>query len=144
MERKDELIHEIGKLIITDRRYVEPEPHRKIRNWDALALVAHVEPGSGDPHGYLGGMTGYVYEGDRWEARTPGDAFELILDKLGELQALTKTPDGKTWQQCLIHITKPDYKINIQFEYDDPRRWSLKKVSLDMADYANFLRPPRD
>ena len=136
MDRKDELIHEIGTLIISDKRYTDPEPDRKLRHWDALALVFNVEPRSG-------GGNGYVYDGDQWEARIPENT-QPILEKLRELQALTKTPDGKTWQQCLIHITRPDYKINIQFEYDDPRRWSLKKVSLDMADYANFLRPPRD
>ncbi len=89
-------------------------------------------------------MTGYVYKGDEWEARGPG-GFRKLVKKLRELQTLAPTPDGKTWQQCLIHITKPDYKINIQFEYDDPRRWSLKKVSLDMAaDYANSLRSSRN
>ncbi len=136
MEQKDALIHEIGKMIISDQRYVDPGSPFKLRTWDSLALAVTVMPGSRE-------MTGYVYLGDRWEARGPS-LGSGIYDKLEELQALTKTPDGKTWQQCLIHITKPDYKINIQFEYDDPRRWSLKKVSLDMADYANFLRPPRD
>jgi hypothetical protein len=33
-------------------------------------------------------------------------------------------------------------KINIQFEYDDPNRWSLKNVSLDMSKYAESLKPP--
>ena len=135
-DRKDQLIHEVGNLIVSDEQYVNPEPDRKLRNWDALALVATVMPGDE-------GITGYVYEGEKWEARIPKEDDELF-DKLLELQELTKSPEGETWKQCLIHITKPDYKINIQFEYDDPRRWSLKKVSLDMADYANSLRPPSE
>ena len=156
-DRKNQLIHEVGNLIISDERYVNPEPDRKLRNWDALSLVVNVA--SQDK-----GATGYVYEGEKCEARVPREA-RLLIKKLQELQELTKSPEGKTWKQCLIHITrqdhkflkrywhkladsflahitKPGYKINIQFEYDDPRRWSLKKVSLNMADYANSLRPP--
>ena len=65
------------------------------------------------------------------------------LDPLRDLQDAMAAETGNLWKQALIHITRPGPEINIQFEYDDPTRWSLKKVSLDLSDYAESLRPPR-
>jgi hypothetical protein len=34
-------------------------------------------------------------------------------------------------------------KVNIQFDYDDPKRWSPKDIkSLDMSGYAERIKPP--
>lgn len=121
----DELILEIGSLIVNSPKYVGIQ-------WQGIAVVGNFSNGRKN-------MTGYVYfdDGD-FKGKTPG--FDT-MDKLLELREEMKKETNKEWHQCLIHVTKPDFKINIQFEYDDPKRWSLKKVSRDMSDYAESLKP---
>ncbi|MBT2968697.1 MAG: hypothetical protein KME56_04695 [Candidatus Thiodiazotropha sp. (ex Ctena orbiculata)] len=130
INRCDSLILEIGSLIIDNARYTEDK-------WIGLALMGNFSFGQER-------MSGYVYyeDGD-FEARTP-KGFD-VLDKVGELREAMKierNPDGKAWHQCLIHITKPGMKINVMFEYDDPERWTSKRISRDMSDYAALLKPP--
>jgi len=123
-----ELIQAIGGLVLQNDEY-RSDP------WDGLSIVVTLVPGRQN-------VTGYIYDGDSWTSRTPrGD--DSFLDKCIELQEAMRSPKGEVWKQALIHITKPGPEINIKFEYDDPKRWSLKKVSLDMSDYAESLRPPR-
>lgn len=119
----DELILEIGSLILNCEDYTNYQ-------WRGISVVV-----SSDKC-----MTGYVYLDDgAFEAETPEfDAMRKVL----ELREQMKKEGGRAWHQCLIHITKPDFKINIKFEYDDPKRWSLTKVSRDMSDYAESLKPP--
>ena len=87
-------------------------------------------------------FNGYVYDGPNWSAFSPQEKGFEFLDVLQELQDAMAAETGNRWKQALIHITRPGPEIDIQFEYDDPTRWSLKKVSLDLADYAESLRPP--
>ena len=87
-------------------------------------------------------MTGYAYKGSDWVARTPRGILRPFLGKLEALQGEMEREGTGVWKQCLIQITRPDCEIKMMFEYDDPARWSLKQVSLDLGDYANALRPP--
>jgi len=122
------LIHEIAEMIIPNERYANSD-------WDALLLVVTVIPGNKE-------LSGYIYEGETWEARGISlDISRAFFKKLLELQSLMKDKEGREWKQCLIHITRPDYEINIQLEYNDLRRWFLKKAALDMADYASSPCP---
>lgn len=122
----DELILEIGSLIVKSKAYAKYE-------WQGIAAVGNFSHGQQRMNGYV-----YLDDGD-FEAETPG--FET-LRKVRELRQEMEKETNKAWNQCLIHVTKPDFKINIQFEYDDPDRWSLKKISLDMSEYAESLKPP--
>lgn len=48
--------------------------------------------------------------------------------------------DGKPgWLCCLFQITRADMKINVRFEYDDPRRWSITPAN--RAEMVALLRP---
>ena len=123
----DDLILEIGSLVVNDRRYDD--------RWKGLALVGNFSDGQERMNGYQ-----YFADGE-FEAGVPKGAGDII-DKLLELRREMKKDKNEEWQQCLIHITKPDYKINIQFEYDDPNRWVLKKISMDMSEYAELIKPP--
>ena len=128
-ELADDLVHQIGTTILNNAR-IKSEP------WDALSFASTITTGGRQ-------MNGYRYEGDDWEATLPKGDIELIMDMLSDLQDAMAAATGKRWKQALIHITRPGPEIDVQFEYDDPTRWSLKKVSLDLADYAESLRPPR-
>ena len=48
--------------------------------------------------------------------------------------------DG-SFVQCLIHLTRPEYRLRLQFEFDDPKRWAPRKIGLDMSEFAEMLRP---
>lgn len=124
----NQLVLEIGSLILNNKKFATAD-------WFGLSLVGRF--GNSEKS-----MNGYVYFANSdFEARSPAPSFD-VLDKVSELREEMAKEKGQYWHQCLIHITKPDMKINIQFEYDDPDRWSLKKVSLDMKDYADSLKPP--
>jgi hypothetical protein len=125
-KRCDDLVLEIGSLIVNSEAYAKYE-------WQAISVVGHFSQGERSTSGYV-----YLDDGD-FQAETPG--FDALY-KIEELREEMKKETDKAWHQCLIHITKPDFKINIQFEYDDPKRWSLKKVSRDISDYAESLKPP--
>ena len=124
----NDMIMEVGSMILNDVNYVG-------HDWQALALVGDLSHGQRS-------MNGYQYFADgNFEAMTPKKASDVTY-QLKQLREVMKTKKDGEWHQCLIHITKPEMKINIQFEYDDPKRWSLKNISLDMSDYAQSLKPP--
>ncbi|WP_432248102.1 hypothetical protein ACRAR1_10045 [Streptomyces sanyensis] len=124
--RSDELVLKIGSEILTDKEYADDR-------WQGIALVGKVTGGTKS-------WSGYVYFADGgFEARMPAtmDALRMI----GALHGAMKEEGKGAWHQCLIHITRPDLRIRIQFEYDDPKRWSPKKLSRDMSEYADSLKP---
>jgi hypothetical protein len=122
----DELIHEIGSLIVNSAAYANDQ-------WQGIAAVGNFSHGEQS-------MTGYAYLDDGgFKPRTPGFP---TLRKVRELRQEMKKETNKEWHQCLIHVTKPDFKINIKFEYNDPDRWSLKTISLDISDFAESIKPP--
>jgi hypothetical protein len=124
----NEMIMNIGAMIINDVCYLDGD-------WNALALVGDLSDGQR-------GVCGYQYFPDGTFAAKIPKKFSDVLYKLSQLREATHTEEGVGWHQCLIHITKPGMNINIQFEYDDPNRWSLGSVSLDMSEYAESLKPP--
>lgn len=119
------LVHEIGSMIVSSDEYREDD-------WLGIAVVIDFSFGQQSQHGYA-----YLNNGD-FQARSPG--FD-VLRKIRDLREQMKKEKSIEWHQCLIHITRPDYKINFQFEYHDPERWSIKKISRDMSEYAESLKP---
>jgi hypothetical protein len=123
----NDLIMEIGSMIVNDDRYFAED-------WRSLALVGNFSHGQRAMNGYQ-----YFVDGS-FVAKIP-KSFSDIINQLKSLRETMKNEKGEEWHQCLIHITKPEMKINIQFEYDMPDRWSVKNISLDMTDYAESLKP---
>jgi hypothetical protein len=122
----DELIHEIGSLIVNSEDYADDK-------WQGITVVGDFSHGQQSMNGYA-----YFDDGD-FEAKIPGfDALRKIRDLREEM----KKENDEEWHQCLIHVTKPDFKINIKFEHEDPDRWSLKEVSRDTSAYAESIKPP--
>ena len=122
-----DLTHEIGGIIVADEEFANDR-------WQGIALVATM-------HDHSEEVSGYQYYADgSWEAAAPIN-FEDIVDKLLELREhMEKTGQGK-FLQCLIHITKPNYALRIQYEYDKQKRWWPEKISMDMSQFAELLRP---
>ena len=125
---KDALVQEIGALILADPRYEGP--------WEELALVADLT-GSPSMHGYV-----YLADGG-FEARVPG--FD-VLRRIRTLHAVMAEAPGGAWHQCLVHLTRPDLTLSVEFEHDDPDRWGVREISRDMSVYAASLRrrPPAE
>jgi len=127
-EKKNALIGEIGALMLSD-------PELADSDWDALCAVANISDSSKKAFGYR-------FSGDQYQGWVPKD--RLFRDKIADLQTLMSEDEERAWQQVLINITKESMSIDIQFEYDDPTRWSPKVKSLDMSEFAFSLRPAGD
>ncbi|MEJ2612733.1 MAG: hypothetical protein P8179_22410 [Candidatus Thiodiazotropha sp.] len=124
--KANDMIMEIGSMILSDTNYAD-------HDWQALALVGNLSHGQRRINGYQ-----YFRDGS-FVAEIPECD---VTYQLKQLREAIKSENGKEWHQCLIHIIKPEMKINIQFDYDDPKRWSPKDIkSLDMSDYAELIKP---
>lgn len=127
-ETQAALISAVGEMIVEDKA-MQRAP------WQSLALAVTLDNDGNEE------MSGYRYlEDGSFEAGSP-DEFGDILDKLLELKAEMAADGDGSFQQCLIHIIKPEYKIRIQFEFDNPKRWWPKTVGVDMSEFAEALRP---
>jgi hypothetical protein len=127
-ETQATLIIDIGELIIEDERF-QSNP------WIAIAIAVTLDNDGNEE------MSSYRYlEDGSYEAGSP-KAFGDILDKLLDLKGDMEMDGDGSFLQCLIHITKPDYQIRFQFEFDNPKRWWPGSVGMDMSGYAEALRP---
>lgn len=122
----DELIVEIGKAIILDERYRDGD-------WSGIALVGNFADGRESMHGY-------VYRNDgSWSGCIPEDPDDDILDKMLDLKRSMAEEKGTAWHQCLVQISRAKQDVNIKFEYDDPKRWSVTPANLEQM--VDELRP---
>lgn len=107
---KDELIVEIGRLIVADRK-VSAQP------WDAYALIAYYDGG-------VSRLNGFRYRGDGpGEPATP-EAFELE-DRMDELRGATHVEGKEPWRVCVFRLDRSSGKATADFVYDDPERWHV-------------------
>ena len=126
-EKSADLIRKMGEMIINDPEFEDD-------SWEAIGLVATFQNGSEE-------MSGYSYFADgSFEAAAPVN-FGDVVDKFLELRNYMEATGQGAFLQCLIHITKPDYALRVQFEHNDPKRWWPKKISMDMSEFAEQLRP---
>lgn len=121
---KDELIVEIGRLIVADRK-VSAQP------WDGYALIAYYD-------GSVSKLNGFRYrEGGKGEPATP-ESFELE-DRLDELREATRA-DGETpWRACVFRLNRETGKATVDFAYDDAERWHVTPATA--AEIAERARP---
>ena len=125
---RDEALRLLVPMILEDERTRAVE-------WDSIALVMRMANGQK-------GMHGYRFHGDDWAAFLPG-SFDVIR-LMKRLQTSMAQAEGREWHQALVHLTRTDggeARIDVEFEYDDPQRWSVGKASLDLASFAESLRP---
>lgn len=125
MAAKDDLIHQLGSLLVGDEEVAA-------ENWQHLALVGIVDTEQSRMNGFC-----YDAAGD-YEPAAPRNFETLaVLRKLRDEMAKA---DGKApWKTCLVRIARAGGKIGVDFEYDDPNRWIISKSNLRQR--ADELRP---
>jgi hypothetical protein len=124
-DAENALVHEVGRLIVTDSAYAEP-------NWRIAAVVYNFVGGRKNSFGYV------FYANGSWKAELPDDGFD-DQKKMLELQSAMERRTGKKWQRALVHIIRETGAMNITFEYDDPTRWTINPAKLEESIEA--LRP---
>ncbi|MBL4916422.1 hypothetical protein [Szabonella alba] len=126
-EKQAALISEIGELLADDGAL-------QSLDWQGLGFVVTLADGNRE-------MTGYRYLADgSFRAFVPDVAGKVVRRFRDLKEQMTANGDG-AFVQCLIHLTRPEYRLRLQFEFDDPKRWAPKKIGLDMSDFAEMLRP---
>lgn len=119
---KDELIHEIGKMIVSDEEYSDDD-------WSAISVVGKFKGTSSRIQGYV-----YLEEGT-WEAATPENlGFESLLQSLRD--EMKKEAGGEHWKSCLIQIKRNDMSMNVKFDYESENTWTD-----DLSTLPDRLRP---
>lgn len=107
---KDELIVEIGRLIVADRK-------ASARPWDSYALIAYYDGG-------VSKLNGFRYRGDGpGEPATP-EAFELE-DRLDELREATRVEGKEPWGACVFRLDHAGAKATADFVYEDAESWNV-------------------
>ena len=103
-------------------------------NWVGISLVATFFEGSEECSGYQ------YFDDGSFEAGGVSN-FGEFMDKLLKLRDCMEQNGEGTFVQCLIHITKPNYALRIQYEYENPERWWPSGPSANMNAFADLLRP---
>ncbi|WP_299730324.1 hypothetical protein [uncultured Tateyamaria sp.] len=122
-----DLTIEVGEMVVENFQVRDD-------SWHGLALVGTFFEGSEE-------CSGYQYFADGSFEAGGMNNFGDFLDKLLELREHMAENGEGTFVQCLIHVTKPDYALRIQYEYDNPERWWPSGPSADMSEFAEQLRP---
>lgn len=126
-QRSDELINEIGTLIVSDL------PTEGM-DWDKRALVVRIGEGSKGVYEFY-----YDESGDGEPASI--DNFEIV-EKAAELREAMHESRAAYWYRCLIQIVRATNRIVFTFEYDDPERWHITAKTLQQVKAA--ICPPDD
>ena len=122
MKTRRELITEIASEIVNDKNYSGQE-------WDFISVAIRFEP----PSSWEGGV---MYFGDHCVRKNP-TSFELT-NIVTELRDLMTEEDGAEWVACLIKISALTQEVEIDFEYDDVRRWYMTPT-MDRAEINKYL-----
>lgn len=109
MKNREELVKEIASLIVNNENYVNAE-------WDSVSVTVCFDP----PSIWEGGI---MYLGDEYKSKPPA-GFDLT-NKMVELRDLMTQEEENEWVVCLIKISAQTQSIDMDFEYDDVRRWKL-------------------
>ncbi len=125
-------IDEASKLLNEAAIVIAKDSEFQKTDWSIAAIVYNFVDGRKNAFGYV------FQTNNAWEARLPEDSFDHIKKMLA-LQAAMEKQTGKKWLRALIHIWRDTGKINITFEYDDPKRWQINPSNLE--ENVNTLRP---
>ena len=111
----DDLVHELGQLIVSDPRY-------QGKAWAGISLVGIVSGGSAQ-------ISAYSYDASgKATPDTPRD--DDLFDLLEHLNHAMAEADGRDpWKTCLVQIKRDDMSIKIGFDYQDPMRWKVTPAS---------------
>jgi hypothetical protein len=114
----DDDVIELGKLVSSHPAYDDAD-------WSYIALVTTFAQGRRS-------MLGYVFFADgHWEAKLPRDRERTVMKAFRQLHERMAAADGMAWLQCLMEVSRQDHTVAVQFEYDDPNRWSVTPDKLE-------------
>lgn len=122
MKTRDELVKEIASEIVNNRNYSNME-------WDSISVTVRFEP----PSIWKGGV---VYVGKDCIRKNPA-GFDLS-QLMTELRNLMTEEDGSEWLACLIKISALTQEVDIDFEYEDVRRWYMTPT-MDQEEIQAYL-----
>ena len=109
MKTRDQLVSDIASEIVNDEVYVNME-------WDSVSVVVCFDgPSIWD--------SGIVYIENEYISKNPRS--RELVHRMVELRDNMKEEDGKAWIVCLIKISALTQQIDIDFEYEDIKRWYL-------------------
>ena len=103
---------DLGELVSSHEAYLGTD-------WSYIALVATFTSQRRSMFGYV------FFEDGRWEAKLPRDPGRSVMKAFRRLHEHMAAVDGVAWQQCLLEISRTDYTVSVDFEYDDRDRWSV-------------------
>jgi len=130
MSRKDELIQELASLILQSEDLLDNQ-------WDLATIVFDVAAGAVS-------NSGFKYTKSEIEpiiAEVPDDIV-LLDDKLVEFQNEIINSFGHSFVQLLIQFDRKNNKVKLDFEFDNPSRWSITPANLKRI--REELRPKFD
>ncbi len=122
MKTRDDLVKEIATEIVNDKNYVNLD-------WDSVSVTVRFEP----PSIWKGGV---MYLGDEYVRENPSSW--VLSDSLIELRDLMTRSDGDEWVACLIKISALTQEIDIDFEYENARRWYMTPT-MDPEEIEAYL-----
>ena len=121
---KDELVQEIGRMLIQDPR-ISSQP------WQHLAIVAQIADNSAQVNGFLFDSAG--------KATPTAPKNTRVIDRFEELRNVMAEQDGEFWKACLVRIDPLTGNISIDFEFDHPEKWLISPSTI--TEMAEKLRP---
>ena len=124
VQTPDALVMEIGRLLLSDDRIRDAD-------WEGLSVVVIVGEGSVQ-------LSAYRYDAAGKPTPSTPRNFE-IGDRFEELQQSMSAKEPRAWKSCLVRLKKPELKMKMDFEYDDPLRWKVTPANI--ASKPEELRP---
>ncbi len=126
MKSRDELVKEVASDILNDKNFSKID-------WDSISVTIRFEP----PSIWEGAI---AYTGNEYVSEHPA-GFDLSY-RMVELRDLMKEEDGSEWLTCLIKISALTQEIDIDFEYEDVRRWYMTPTmdSEEIRAYAMSIK----
>ena len=123
MARRDELIELIGNEIVNSRRL-------ESLDWRTAVIVFDIGEG-------VVSNSGFAYLDERIVPIVASGA--IVDDYVRELRDEIKLSDKAPFIQMLVQLRRSDGKMRVDFEYDDPSRWSIRPSKL--VEMREALRP---
>lgn len=129
---RDELLHEIGRLILEDKAY-------KHGGWRAISVIMTEQPAVGKINGFF-----YPEDGGRPKSVVPGQFSWEIGKAALRLRKLMQDDTQTEWVQMLYQIWLPGPGFSATFENENPARWSLSSKDIkSVQDFADMVDPAK-
>ena len=126
---RDQLLHEIGRLILEDQKY-------RHGGWRAILIIITDEPG------IMRTIDGFFYpeDGGRPKFSVPGQFGMVVLEAARQLRKLMQEETGTAWVQMLYQIWMPGPAFSATFENENPERWSIENTE-SVREFADVVDP---